>query len=146
MMFIYTHFLKFRMHQIKNAMTSSLCSLRTRLLKVLLLLCVLSSAACQTVDTQYRWGIYEEQVYADYVEPGGRTPQDAAQMLQTDITTTLDSGQRVPPGVYAHLGYLYYLTGNTQTARGLFEKEREEFPESSVFVDTLLSNLQGANK
>lgn len=102
---------------------------------------VLTSCA---VPTTYRWGIYEDHVYADYATPGARSPQEAADMLEADIGITIDRGERVPPGVYAHLGYLYYLTGNTDTAVNLFEKEKAEFPESTVFIDTLLTNLGGS--
>lgn len=113
-------------------------------LLILMPLLVLATACVTPVPDQYQWGIFEDHVYADYAQPGARTPQDAAQMLEEDISNTIDAGGKVPPGAYAHLGYLYYLTGNQLQARDLLQRERETYPESTVFIQTLLDNLGSA--
>jgi hypothetical protein len=101
---------------------------------------------CETVPTHYRWGIYEDHVYAGYANPGNMSPRDSADLLEADIAETLSNNQKVPPGVYAHLGYLRYLAGNVDAAKAHFDKEKQTFPESGVFIDTLLANLQGSNQ
>ena len=47
----------------------------------------------------------------------------------------------MPPGWHAHLGYLYYRLGKADQARQEFQTEKAEFPESAVFMNRLLSNL-----
>jgi len=49
---------------------------------------------------------------------------------------------RMPPGWHAHLGYLYYELGQRDQARQELLTEKAEFPESKVFMDRLLANLQ----
>ena len=48
----------------------------------------------------------------------------------------------VPPGFHAHLGYLYYQLGKADAARQELQTEKAEFPESAVFMDRLLANLE----
>jgi hypothetical protein len=48
----------------------------------------------------------------------------------------------VPPGVHAHLGYMYYLQGNTGAAYQEFMTERELFPESATFVNGIQQRLR----
>ena len=47
----------------------------------------------------------------------------------------------MPPGWHAHLGYLYFELGKSDQARQEFETEKANFPESAVFMDRLLANL-----
>jgi hypothetical protein len=48
----------------------------------------------------------------------------------------------VPPGVHAHLGYMYYLSGNAEAAFDEFATERALFPESATFVDGVFERLR----
>ena len=49
---------------------------------------------------------------------------------------------RVPPGMYASLGYMYLKDGKAQMAIGNFEKEKETYPESSHFMDRIISKVE----
>jgi hypothetical protein len=51
-------------------------------------------------------------------------------------------GHRVPPGMHAHLAYLYALAGDMASARRELEEEARLFPESTVFVEGALKRMQ----
>jgi hypothetical protein len=89
----------------------------------------------------YRWGNYENVVYATYAYPGTADPTTSVALLSEDIERTSAEGKRVPPGVHAHLGFLYYSQGRADAARGHFEMERELFPESAIFIDGILEKM-----
>ncbi len=90
----------------------------------------------------YSWGNYEQLVYEMYAKPGQAEPDVQVAKLSADVTRAQAEGKRVPPGVHAHLGYMYYLQGNRDAAHREFAAERELFPESAAFVDGLLTRLQ----
>ncbi|MGI9434716.1 MAG: DUF4810 domain-containing protein [Geminicoccaceae bacterium] len=89
----------------------------------------------------YGWGGYDELVYSMYAKPGEATPEAQTSQLSAGIEEATSAGLQAGPGVYAHLGYMHYLTGNVGAARSAFEQERALYPESAVFVDGLLKQL-----
>ncbi len=99
-------------------------------------------AGCQTTRPLYYWGHYEAVVYQDYAKPGKLTPEAEAKLLEEDIQRAAATGRAVHPGLYAHLGYLYYQSGNLEAARKAFVQEKTLFPESAPFMDRLLGKLQ----
>lgn len=99
-----------------------------------------------TPRSPYRWGIYEDLIYDEWTRPGAVGPAEASLRLGTDISTTDASGSVVPPGVHAHLGYLYYAQGNPAAAQVEFELERSLYPESTVFIDGLLARMRKAGE
>jgi hypothetical protein len=101
------------------------------------------TAGCAVKPEIYSWGVYEDLIYEMYAEPGAADPDTQVARLSGDITRTESEGRRVPPGVHAHLGYMYYLTGNTDAAVAEFATEREQFPESAVFIDGIFQRLRG---
>ena len=102
-----------------------------------LLLCATGCASSGT----YAWGHYEESVYRMTADQGSFDLEAEIEILQEDLEDARERGQRVPPGFHAHLGYLLYLAGDVENARGNFLAEKELFPQSSVFVDTVLSRV-----
>ncbi len=89
----------------------------------------------------YRWGSYEELVYDMYARPGKADPGTQIAKLTEDIERAQAEGTRVPPGVHAHLGYLYATQGQTDLAAAAFTTEKQLFPESAVFVDGILARM-----
>ncbi len=111
----------------------------------LALTALVASLVCGCATRQpplYSWGDYEQLVYEMYAKPGKAEPGVQVAKLSRDITRAEARGRRVPPGVHAHLGYMYYLQGNRDAAQREFAAERELFPESAAFVDGLLTRLQ----
>jgi hypothetical protein len=89
----------------------------------------------------YHWGHYEPLVYEMYAHPGKAEPAQQIDELTEDIATAQSKNRPVPPGVHAHLGYMHLQQGNAMAAREQFEIEKRLFPESTVFMDRLLSQM-----
>ena len=89
----------------------------------------------------YAWGGYEDQIYNMYASPGEATPEAQVDQLSAGLEEAESAGLQAGPGVYAHLGYMQYLTGNTNAARDAFERERALYPESATFIDGMLNRL-----
>ncbi|HVP32527.1 MAG TPA: DUF4810 domain-containing protein [Steroidobacteraceae bacterium] len=99
-------------------------------------------SANNTPRTLYTWGSYEDLIYATYASPGKMPPEQQVEMLEKDYQQARAANRRMPPGWHAHLGYLYYQLGRTDQARQELLTEKAEFPESGVFMDRLLANLE----
>ena len=91
--------------------------------------------------TLYSWGSYEELVYVSYAAPGKASPQMQVEKLEQDYQKARAENKRVFPGFHAHLGYLYFQLGKLDAARQALQTEKAEFPESAVFIDRLITNL-----
>lgn len=103
---------------------------------------ILWLSGCTQHEPIYRWGVYESLIYDMYAKPGKADPGTQVAKLSEDVQRTQTEGKRVPPGVHAHLGYMYFLQGNTDAAYQEFVTERELFPESSIFVNSILKRLR----
>ena len=90
----------------------------------------------------YHWGVYEGLIYDMYANPGEATPVVQIEKLAAQIERTKSRGEPVPPGVHAHLGYMQYLSGNTDVALIEFEEERAAYPESATFIDGIIRRLE----
>ena len=102
--------------------------------------CLLGASACAP-QTLYRWGSYEQLVYDMYANPGKADPATQIAKLSADVEQTKAAGKNVPPGVHAHLGYLYYTQGQVAEAAEELTLEKQLFPESTVFVDGMLARM-----
>ena len=101
-------------------------------------LCALSACASKSL---YHWGRYEDLIYDMYVNPGKADTSTQAAKLSEDIDKAHAEGKAVPPGVHAHLGYLYYQQGNLGGAQQEFQTEKRLFPESAAFIDGILQRM-----
>lgn len=89
----------------------------------------------------YNWGSYQQQLYTMYSKPEKADPQRQVAAIEKDIQKARAANRAIPPGVYAHLGYQYSLSGNQQKAREYLELEKQTYPESTTYVDRLLQRL-----
>ncbi|MDB2705810.1 DUF4810 domain-containing protein, partial [Pseudomonadota bacterium] len=48
-------------------------------------------------------------------------------------------GKKTPPGIYAHLGFMYAILGNVENSTASFAEEKRHFPESSVLIDKMMN-------
>lgn len=112
-----------------------------RALGLLLALAVAALLTGCSAPTIYSWGHYEPLVYTMYAQPGKATPEMQVLALEEDFQKARAKNKPVPPGFHAHLGHLYYQLGKWDQARQQFETEKATFPESAVFMDRLLANL-----
>ncbi|WP_374086618.1 DUF4810 domain-containing protein [Methylomicrobium lacus] len=104
--------------------------------------CFLALSGCAPAPSLYYWGEYEDLIYQMYEEPGSADPATQIAKLREDIGKAGEAGKPVPPGLHAHLGYLYFLQSDTHAAALEFETEKKLFPESATFVDGMLGRLK----
>jgi hypothetical protein len=114
-----------------------------RLTFVLAAIAALLLLGCATGSRNlYYWGDYEDAIYDMYLEPGKTSLTDEILRLKTDVEKAAAHGMSVPPGLHAHLGYLYTLEGDDATALVHFQTEKALFPESTVFIDGLITRMR----
>jgi hypothetical protein len=118
-------------------------SLKTKYVKVWVLLLACSVLiGCATTESLYYWGNYEDLVYKMYLEPGSADTATQVAKLKEDINKASTVGKPAPPGLHAHLGYMYFLQSDTNAAALEFETEKKLFPESAKFIDGLMGRIK----
>ncbi len=113
-----------------------------KLLQFFIFVSLACSAACGPKPL-YSWGSYGQSVDRMYVDSEKFNPGEEVALLLEEIESIEESGDRVPPGMHAHLGYLYSLMGDETGAVRQLEMEKNKFPESTVFMDVLIQNITG---
>lgn len=98
-------------------------------------------AACTTPRGLYDWPDYEASVHAACTDFEHVDLPKHVEAFVAQVAAIEEKGHVVPPGIHAHLGYLYTLVGDNTSARAELQTERELFPESAVFMDRLLARL-----
>lgn len=87
---------------------------------------------------QYYWGKYEDLIHDMYVTAGKATPTDQIEAITRDIEKAEEADQTVPPGVYAHLGFMYSLEGDMVSAMEAFDAEKSLYKDSHTLIDGML--------
>jgi hypothetical protein len=108
----------------------------TRLLW-LLLFAVLFLSACKTTEPTYYYGAYPEAVYS-YFKADSTAISQQIMMLEKIIEQARGKGKPVAPGIHAHLGMLYFESGDETQGVVQFEQEKALFPESTTYLDFLM--------
>ena len=109
----------------------------SRSLAAALAVAALAASGCAGKVTTYRWGNYDEVLYAHYKAPQERQAYIAS--LKVIILAAQQEGKTVPPGIYAEYGYALFEEGNAPEAIKYFERERDTWPESRVFMEKLIA-------
>lgn len=91
----------------------------------------------------YNWDEYQESVYQNLEEQNDGEQIDR---LEKNLQEASGKGEKVPPGFHAHLAMLYAQQGRDNLAFEHFEKEKRLFPESTTFINFLLSQKKGTAK
>ncbi len=91
--------------------------------------------------TIYRWNAYESITHDMYINPGNADTDTQIVKLTEEIEKTHAEGKKVAPGLHAHLGYMYFLKGNSEFALREFNTEKQLFPESKKFIDGILERM-----
>ena len=103
----------------------------------LLLLSAICFSSCNSAPgSLYSWGNYEDNIYA-WLQ--GESPAAQISALQNELLKLEQTGKKVPPGYYAHLGMLYAELGERGKAVSCFTVEKTRFPEAAFFMDYLLA-------
>lgn len=97
----------------------------------------LSGCAAPSAPPLYQWTGYQPQVY-EYFK-GKTSPQEQIDALEKAQQEIQANDRTPPPGFHAHLGMLYASVGDMQRAQQAFETEKQRFPESTAYMDFLLT-------
>ncbi|MCE9594625.1 MAG: DUF4810 domain-containing protein [Planctomycetes bacterium] len=116
--------------------------MRCTKLACVLAVCLITLCACEAPKTLYHWGRYEDSVHRLLEDPDKTNVPEEIRGLSAEVERDLAEGRRAAPGVHAYLGYLYYLSGNPDSARMEFEAEKAAYPESQVFIDGVLRRMK----
>ena len=106
------------------------------------LLSIVFMGCASAPDDLYYWGSYEDALYDMYLKPGNASLTDQILRMEEQIEQAAAKGKPVPPGVHSHLGYLYINDGDYGAAVIHFQREKENFPESTDFIDGILRRMK----
>jgi len=93
-------------------------------------------------STLYQWGEYENYLYKRYNKPGSVSAQEEIIQIENQLEQTYSNDRMPPPGLHAHLGYLYISDGQSSRALEQFNAEKKLFPESKKFIDGLIKRMK----
>ncbi len=85
----------------------------------------------------YQWGGFPSYTY-DALRGEGKSPQEQVDLMLAHSQKVAQAGQRLPPGFQAHIGLLLLKLGQADAAQIHFEAERQAFPESAVYIDSMI--------
>lgn len=103
---------------------------------------LLGSGCATQRQPMYAWGNYSDSLYQSKKNECPETYEQHVQALENIVTESKTRNLRVPPGVYAELGYVYLSRNNPAKAVELFTLEKQTYPESAVLMDGLVSRAR----
>lgn len=108
---------------------------------ILIALAMFIVTGCKTTEPQYFYGQYNTAVYS-YFKGDDSTVEDQITVLEEAIATAEANNKLIAPGIHAHLGMLYFETGDSKRGLEHFEVEKLLFPESTQYIDFLMSSSE----
>lgn len=105
-----------------------------------LLALALLGGCAQAPKPLYAWGNFPRMQY-DRLAHTDASPEQHARAMEEHIEKTRAVGQALPPGFRAHLALLQLDLGRPELARSLLAAEREAFPESGPYIDSVIRRL-----
>lgn len=100
-------------------------------------------SGCVSPKTLYYYGDYSESYYATKKEATDENMLALQAAIEKAIENRKDGrSQRVAPGMYANLGYLYLKAGKADRAIENFEKEKATYPEAIIFMDRMINKVK----
>jgi len=109
---------------------------------VLLSIIGLIISGCSSKKPMYEYANYSESYYQLKQNGDAQSAATWKTSLEESIEKSNAYAIRVPPGIYANLGYLYLKVNDTQKAISFFEAEKSLYPEASVFMDNLIKKAR----
>lgn len=106
---------------------------------------ILLSGCAATQKPMYQYGDYSESFYALKRDAVDENALKWKSSLEKIITQSSEQSLRVPPGVYANLGFIHLKAHENNKAVEYFELEKKIYPEAEVFMNNLIkkANAQG---
>jgi hypothetical protein len=100
----------------------------------------LVSGCAQAPKPLYYWGNYPAAAY-DTLRGDDKGPQEQLRILGEQAEKAKAAGLPLPPGYHAHLGLIYLKLGRDGDARRALVTEKELFPESAAYIDSLIKRM-----
>jgi hypothetical protein len=94
----------------------------------------------------YYWGDYSKSLYSYRKTPNDENLLKHKQVLESIIDESQKANLRVPPGVYAELGYFYFRENKDKEALKYFDLEEKLYPESKIFMERLSQAVKAREK
>lgn len=101
---------------------------------------VLVTGCAQAPKPLYYWGNYPAVAY-DTLRGDEKGPLEQLRLLGEQAEKAKAAGLALPPGYHAHLGLVYLKLGRDDDARRALVTEKERFPESAAYVDSLIKRM-----
>jgi len=95
------------------------------------------AGGCAVPPKMYYWGDYSKSVYACRKDGTDEQLIKHKQVLETIIEESQQHNCRVPPGVYAELGYIYFRQNKNDDAIRFFDLEAKTYPEAGILMERL---------
>lgn len=114
-----------------------------RLVVFCALVVLLSACAPPTL---YYWDDYSDTLYALKNEPNEAHLSEHIESLQSIIKESGEKNKRVPPGIYAELGYWLAKAGRGKESVVFFQLEMQTYPESKLLMDNVIAQANASNK
>ena len=99
---------------------------------------------CQVTEPQYYYGTYANNVYG-FFKADEVSIDDQILALEEVVSQAESMGKPIAPGIHAHLGMLYFESGNAEKGVVHLQHERALFPESQHYIDFLLASHEREN-
>lgn len=101
---------------------------------------------CASQPTQlYNYENYSDSYYDYKKNPSDESALEYQKAVELTIENAKESTSgRVPPGMYANLGYIYLKSGKSKEAIDNFTKEKALYPESAHFMDRMIKKVEAA--
>jgi hypothetical protein len=99
-------------------------------------------SGCSGKKPMYEYSNYSESYYQLKQTGDAESTAKWKTSLEDSIEKSNALAIRVPPGIYANLGYLYLKVSDTQKAISFFKMEKALYPESGVFMDNLIKKAE----
>ena len=84
--------------------------------------------------SMYYWGDYSKSYYNYKKNPGEESMLNHKKVLEDIVEQSKAQNLRVPPGVCAELGYIYFKQSDEKLAFQYFQMEEDVYPESKVLM------------
>ena len=101
---------------------------------------------CATPEKMYYWGDYSNTLYQSKKHPSEQAGLSHQQALENIIVESGKRNLRIPPGVYAELGYIYFRQNKKDLAIQNFKLEKQLYPESAILMERLENAVKSADK
>ena len=101
----------------------------------------LFTISCASNKQLYSWYDYQEDYYHYLKNADEKSLDKLIKTYDKIIAEQKATRGVVPPGIYADYGYLLMEKGKNAEAKEMFAKEIELYPESEVFIGSILKRF-----